>query len=71
MEQKPQIQGFPGHMAKTRRKITENLSLVDAVAEVVDARIPVSSRNPELSALIAAKPRLIVLNKADMADWAA
>ena len=71
MEQKPQIQWFPGHMAKTRRKITENLSLVDAVAEVVDARIPVSSRNPELSALIAAKPRLIVLNKADMADAAA
>lgn len=71
MEQKPQIQWFPGHMAKTRRKITENLSLVDVVAEVVDARIPVSSRNPELSALIAAKPRLIVLNKADMADAAA
>ena len=71
MEQKPQIQWFPGHMAKTRRKITENLSLVDAVAEVVDARIPVSSRNPELSALIAAKPRLVVLNKADMADAAA
>ena len=68
MEQQPQIQWFPGHMAKTRRKIGENLSLVDVVAEVVDARIPVSSRNPELDELTAKKPRLIVLNKADMAD---
>lgn len=68
MEQKAQIQWFPGHMAKTRRKIGEALSLVDAVTEVIDARIPVSSRNPELDALTASKPRLIILNKADMAD---
>ena len=68
MEQQPQIQWFPGHMAKTRRKIGENLQLVDVVAEVVDARIPMSSRNPELDALTAKKPRLVVLNKADMAD---
>ena len=68
MEQKPQIQWFPGHMAKTRRKISESLKLVDVVTEVIDARIPVSSRNPELDSLTASKPRLIVLNKADMAD---
>ncbi len=68
MQQKAQIQWFPGHMAKTRRKIGEALTLVDAVTEVIDARIPVSSRNPELDSLTASKPRLIILNKADMAD---
>ncbi len=68
MEQQPQIQWFPGHMAKTRRKIGESLKLVDAVTEVIDARIPISSRNPEIDTLTASKPRLIVLNKADMAD---
>ncbi len=68
MEQKAQIQWFPGHMAKTRRKIGESLKLVDAVTEIVDARIPISSRNPEIDTLTAAKPRLIVLNKADVAD---
>lgn len=68
MEQQPQIQWFPGHMAKTRRKISESLKLVDVVTEVIDARIPISSRNPELDSLTALKPRLIVLNKADMAD---
>lgn len=71
MEQKTQIQWFPGHMAKTRRKITESLALVDVVTEVIDARIPISSRNPELDTLTASKPRLIILNKADMADAAA
>ncbi len=71
MEQKAQIQWFPGHMAKTRRKITESLALVDVVTEVIDARIPISSRNPELDTLTASKPRLIILNKADMADTAA
>ncbi len=71
MEQKAQIQWFPGHMAKTRRKISESLKLVDVVTEVIDARIPISSRNPELDSLTASKPRLIVLNKADMADPAA
>ncbi len=62
------IQWFPGHMAKTRRKIKEILPLIDAVAEVVDARIPVSSRNPELKSLIGDKPLIILLNKCDMAD---
>lgn len=62
------IQWFPGHMAKTRRKITESLSLVDAVVEITDARIPVSSRNPELAGIIVHKPRIVLLNKSDMAD---
>jgi ribosome biogenesis GTPase A len=62
------IQWFPGHMAKTRRLIKESLSLVDCVVEIIDARIPVSSRNPELDALCAAKPRILLLNKSDVAD---
>ena len=62
------IQWFPGHMAKTRRKIKEIFPLIDAVAEVVDARIPISSRNPELKSLIGDKPHIILLNKCDMAD---
>lgn len=62
------IQWFPGHMAKTRRKIKEILPLIDAVAEVVDARVPKSSRNPELKELIGEKPLIILLNKCDMAD---
>lgn len=62
------IQWFPGHMAKTRRKIAEILPLIDAVAEVVDARIPISSRNPEIGQLIGGKPHIILLNKCDMAD---
>lgn len=67
MEQK-NIQWFPGHMTRTRRRIVDKLPLVDLVAEVIDARIPVSSRNPELDSIIAGKPRLIVLNKTDIAD---
>ena len=62
------IQWFPGHMAKTKRKIAENIKLVDAVAEIVDARIPESSRNPDFEDLLKTKPRIIVLNKCDMAD---
>ena len=62
------IQWFPGHMAKTRRKIKEILPLIDAVAEVVDARVPISSRNPEIKELIEGKPHIILLNKCDMAD---
>ena len=62
------IQWFPGHMAKTRRKIVEQLKLIDADAEIVDARIPVSSRNPDLKEIIGDKPHLILLNKCDMAD---
>ncbi len=66
--QKQTVQWFPGHMAKTRRKITESLPLVDAVVELVDARIPYSSRNPELDELTKSKPRIILLNKCDVAD---
>ena len=62
------IQWFPGHMAKTRRMITENLKNVDAVIELLDARIPYSSRNPEISKLTANKPRIILLNKSSLAD---
>lgn len=65
------IQWFPGHMTKARRKIAEQLKLIDAVAEVVDARIPVSSRNPDLKDIIGDKPHIILLNKCDMADDAA
>ncbi|MBR6069613.1 MAG: ribosome biogenesis GTPase YlqF [Ruminococcus sp.] len=62
------IQWFPGHMAKTRRAISANLKLVDAVAELIDARTPLSSRNPEIDALTAKKPRIVLLNKCDLAD---
>lgn len=62
------IQWFPGHMAKTRRKITEDLKLVDIVAEIVDARIPRSSANPVLRDIIKSKPKFVILNKSDMAD---
>ena len=62
------IQWFPGHMAKTKRKIKEILPIIDAVAEVVDARIPLSSRNPDLHEIIENKPHIILLNKCDMAD---
>lgn len=65
---KQNVQWFPGHMAKTRRLIKESLNLVDGVVEIVDARIPVSSRNPELDSIIQKKPRIILLNKCDVAD---
>ena len=63
-----QIQWFPGHMAKTRRLISENLKNVDVVIEILDARIPYSSRNPEITKLTENKPSLIILNKANLAD---
>ena len=62
------VQWFPGHMAKTRRQIKESLPLTDAVVELLDARIPNASTNPELGGLIESKPRLRLLNKADLAD---
>lgn len=62
------IQWYPGHMTKTRRMIEADLKLVDLVAEIVDARIPMSSRNPDIEELVGQKPRLIVLNRADQAD---
>lgn len=63
-----QIQWFPGHMAKTRRLISENLKNVDIIIEILDARIPMSSRNPEIVKLTAGKPTLLLLNKASLAD---
>lgn len=68
MSEAQTIQWFPGHMTKTRRKIQASLKLVDAVAEIIYARIPVSSRNPELHKIIENKPRIILMNKCDMAD---
>jgi ribosome biogenesis GTPase A len=62
------IQWFPGHMAKARREVTEKLKLIDIIFELVDARIPYSSRNPMIDEIIQHKPRLVLLNKADMAD---
>lgn len=62
------IQWFPGHMAKARREVTEKLKLVDIIFELVDARIPLSSRNPMIEQIIQQKPRIVLLNKADMAD---
>lgn len=62
------INWYPGHMKKTKELIQENLKLVDAVIEVIDARIPVSSRNPIIDTLVNKKPRIIVLNKSDLAD---
>jgi ribosome biogenesis GTPase A len=62
------IQWFPGHMAKTRRIMAENLKLVDVVIELLDARIPMSSRNPEIDAILNNKPRVIALNKSDLSD---
>ena len=64
------IQWFPGHMAKTRRLMKANLPLVDVVVEITDARVPASSRNPEMKNLVGGKPRVVVLNKCDMADEA-
>lgn len=63
-----EIQWYPGHMAKTRRMIVEQLKNMDAVCEILDARIPRSSRNPDVDGLTAGKPRLVVLNRADQAD---
>ena len=62
------IQWYPGHMTKTRRQIEADLKLVDVVVEIIDARIPASSRNPDIDAICAGKPRLIVLNRSDQAD---
>ena len=69
--EKMNIQWYPGHMTKTRRQIEADLKQVDAVCEIVDARIPVSSRNPDIDAICGNKPRMIVLNRMDLADPAA
>ena len=71
------IQWYPGHMTKTRRQMEADLKLVDAVCEIVDARIPMSSRNPDIDTICGSKPRIIILNRMDLADpegtkrWAA
>ena len=65
------IHWYPGHMAKTRRLIEENLKLVDVVVEIIDARIPYSGRNPYFNEMLRKKERLIVMNKYDMADESA
>lgn len=71
------IQWYPGHMTKTRRQIEADLKNVDLVVEIIDARIPIASRNPDIDSICAGKPRLIILNRADQADpelnrhWAA
>ncbi|MGN0163384.1 MAG: ribosome biogenesis GTPase YlqF [Candidatus Ornithomonoglobus sp.] len=62
------LQWYPGHMAKTRRLIEDNLKMIDVVVEILDARIPFSGRNPNFDDIIKHKPRLLVMNKADLAD---
>ena len=66
--EKLNIQWYPGHMTKTRRRMEKDIKLVDAVAEIIDARIPISSRNPDIARLTDGKPRIVLLNKCDMAD---
>lgn len=66
-----ELQWFPGHMAKTRRLIKDSLKLVDVVIELTDARLPLSSRNPEIDSIVGKKPRIMVMNKSDIADDAA
>ncbi len=62
------IHWYPGHMTKTRRKMEEDLKLVDAVCEILDARIPLSSRNPDIASICGTKPRMVILNRTDLAD---
>ena len=68
MKDELNIHWYPGHMTKTRRMMEENLKLVDAVCELLDARIPISSRNPDIAALCGNKPRMVILNRSDLAD---
>ena len=70
-QDKMNIQWYPGHMTKTRRQIEADLKQVDAVCEIVDARIPMSSRNPDIDAICGNKPRIVILNRMDLADPAA
>ena len=71
MDERMNIQWYPGHMTKTRRNMEADLKLVDAVCEIVDARIPFSSRNPDIDAICGQKPRMMILNRIDLADPAA
>ena len=68
MQDNMNIQWYPGHMTKTRRQIEADLKQVDAVCEIVDARIPISSRNPDIDTICGSKPRIVVLNRMDLAD---
>ena len=68
MQENLNIQWYPGHMTKTRRQMETDLKLVDAVCEIVDARIPVSSRNPDIDNICGSKPRMVILNRWDLAD---
>ena len=68
MQENMNIQWYPGHMTKTRRQMEADLKLVDAVCEIVDARIVISSRNPDIDAICGNKPRIIILNRLDLAD---
>ena len=67
-ENKTNINWYPGHMAKTRREIENDLKLIDVVIELLDARIPISSRNPDIKKLTKTKKRIILLNKSDLSD---
>ena len=62
------ISWYPGHMAKTRKQIIEDLKLIDVVIEILDSRIPISSRNPDIAKLTQSKDKIIILNKSDLAD---
>lgn len=70
-EKRINIQWYPGHMTKTRRQIESDLKQVDAVCEIIDARIPLASRNPDIDSICGSKPRLVILNRMDLADPAA
>ena len=65
---KTNINWYPGHMAKAKRLIEDDLKLIDVVIEVIDARIPISSRNPDLNKMVKNKKKIIILNKSDLAD---
>ena len=67
-ENKTNINWYPGHMAKTRRQIIEDLKLVDIVIEILDARLPKASENPDLKELLKNKPKIVVLNKSDLSE---
>lgn len=67
-EKQMNIQWYPGHMTKTRRLMEEDIKLVDAVCEILDARIPISSRNPDIDSICGTKPRIVILNRIDLAD---
>ena len=68
MDNNTNINWYPGHMAKAKRLIADDLKLIDVVIEVIDARIPISSRNPDLNKMVKNKKKIIILNKSDLAD---